>query len=102
MSSCSGCSIDGLPCVPGDTASNKPYAVADTADSGAPTAKGGLMERGERMFLLGVGFLSAVIFVRSLSLISSGQFADEWDAERDAGYPNLQELRERHAGAAVQ
>jgi len=34
--------------------------------------------------------------------ISSGQFADEWDAERDAGYPNLQELRERHAGAAVQ
>lgn len=34
--------------------------------------------------------------------IASGQFADEWDAERDAGYPNLQELRERHAGAAVQ
>jgi hypothetical protein len=27
----------------GDTASNKPYAVADTADSGAPTAKGGLI-----------------------------------------------------------
>lgn len=34
--------------------------------------------------------------------ISSGRFADEWDAERDAGYPNLKELRERHAGAAVQ
>jgi len=34
--------------------------------------------------------------------ISSGRFADEWDAERDAGYPNLQELRERHAGATVQ
>jgi ketol-acid reductoisomerase len=34
--------------------------------------------------------------------ISSGRFADEWDAERDAGYPNLEELRERHAGAAVQ
>lgn len=33
--------------------------------------------------------------------ISSGRFADEWDAERDAGYPNLEELRERHAGAAV-
>ena len=27
----------------GDTASYKPCAVADTADSGAPTAKGGLM-----------------------------------------------------------
>jgi hypothetical protein len=27
----------------GVTASNKPYAVADTADSGAPTAKGGLI-----------------------------------------------------------
>jgi ketol-acid reductoisomerase len=33
--------------------------------------------------------------------ISSGRFADEWDAERDAGYPNLVELRERHAGSAV-
>jgi ketol-acid reductoisomerase len=33
--------------------------------------------------------------------IASGRFADEWDAERDAGYPVLEELRERHAGAAV-
>jgi ketol-acid reductoisomerase len=33
--------------------------------------------------------------------ITSGRFADEWDSERDAGYPNLVELRERHAGAAV-
>jgi ketol-acid reductoisomerase len=33
--------------------------------------------------------------------IASGRFADEWDAERDAGYPVLTELRERHAGAAV-
>jgi ketol-acid reductoisomerase len=33
--------------------------------------------------------------------ISSGRFADEWDAERDAGYPKLEELRERHAGPAV-
>jgi ketol-acid reductoisomerase len=33
--------------------------------------------------------------------ISSGKFADEWDAERDAGYPTLEELRERHAGPAV-
>jgi ketol-acid reductoisomerase len=33
--------------------------------------------------------------------IASGRFADEWDAERDAGYPVLTELRERHAGASV-
>lgn len=33
--------------------------------------------------------------------IESGRFADEWDAERDAGYPVLDELRERHAGVAV-
>jgi ketol-acid reductoisomerase len=33
--------------------------------------------------------------------IASGRFADEWDAERDAGYPVLDELRERYAGAKV-
>jgi ketol-acid reductoisomerase len=33
--------------------------------------------------------------------IESGRFADEWDAERDAGYPQLVSLRERHAGPAV-
>ncbi|MFO7591215.1 MAG: NAD(P)-binding domain-containing protein [Acidimicrobiia bacterium] len=33
--------------------------------------------------------------------ITSGAFADEWDAERDADYPVLRELRERHAGPAV-
>jgi ketol-acid reductoisomerase len=33
--------------------------------------------------------------------IESGQFADEWDAERDAGYPTLKKLKEQHAGPAV-
>jgi ketol-acid reductoisomerase len=33
--------------------------------------------------------------------IESGRFADEWDAERDAGYPTLKRLKEEHAGAAV-
>ncbi len=32
---------------------------------------------------------------------TSGRFADEWDAERDAGYPHLRELKEQHAGPAV-
>ena len=33
--------------------------------------------------------------------ISSGRFADEWDAERDQGYPVLTKLKERHAGPGV-
>ncbi len=33
--------------------------------------------------------------------IETGRFADEWDAERDAGYPTLEALKEQHAGAAV-
>jgi ketol-acid reductoisomerase len=33
--------------------------------------------------------------------IESGRFADEWDAERDAGYPNLGALKDQHAGALV-
>jgi ketol-acid reductoisomerase len=33
--------------------------------------------------------------------IESGRFADEWDAERDAGYPALKRLKEQHAGPAI-
>jgi ketol-acid reductoisomerase len=33
--------------------------------------------------------------------IESGRFADEWDAERDAGYVTLNRLKEQHAGPAV-
>ncbi len=33
--------------------------------------------------------------------IADGRFADEWDAERDAGYPKLETLKEEHAGAAI-
>jgi ketol-acid reductoisomerase len=33
--------------------------------------------------------------------IESGRFADEWDAERDAGYPTLQALKARYAGPEV-
>jgi len=33
--------------------------------------------------------------------IESGRFADEWDAERDAGYPTLTSLKEQHAGPAI-
>jgi ketol-acid reductoisomerase len=33
--------------------------------------------------------------------IRTGRFADEWDAERDAGYPTLEALKETHAGAGI-
>lgn len=33
--------------------------------------------------------------------IRSGQFADEWDAERDAGYAKLEELKQAHAGPGI-
>lgn len=34
--------------------------------------------------------------------IESGRFADEWDGERDAGYPTLTALKHQHAGPGVQ
>ncbi|HVM41040.1 MAG TPA: NAD(P)-binding domain-containing protein [Acidimicrobiia bacterium] len=33
--------------------------------------------------------------------ITSGRFADEWDAERDAGHPGLARLKAEHAGPAI-
>jgi CDP-diacylglycerol---glycerol-3-phosphate 3-phosphatidyltransferase len=63
------------------------------AESLGLSAKGGLMERGERMFLLGVGFLSAVIFVPVLwillalvSCTAISRFVKVWNAAsgRDA------------------
>jgi ketol-acid reductoisomerase len=33
--------------------------------------------------------------------IDDGRFADEWDAERDAGYPLLTSLKEQHAGPGI-
>jgi ketol-acid reductoisomerase len=34
--------------------------------------------------------------------IASGRFADEWDAEGEAGYPKLKALKEAHAGPGMQ
>jgi ketol-acid reductoisomerase len=33
--------------------------------------------------------------------ITSGRFADEWDAERDGGHPGLAKLRAQHAGPDI-
>jgi ketol-acid reductoisomerase len=55
----------------------------------SPTSQYGQMSRSDRFDGLDVpGVMREV-----LSEIESGKFADEWDAERDAGYPNLERLR---------
>jgi ketol-acid reductoisomerase len=55
----------------------------------SPTSQYGQMSRADRYNGLDVPGLMREV----LSEIESGKFADEWDAERDAGYPNLQRLR---------
>lgn len=37
----------------------------------------------------------------TLNEIADGRFADEWDAERDAGYPHLQELKNAAVGPGM-
>ncbi len=55
----------------------------------SPTSQYGQMSRADRYDGLDVpGVMREV-----LSEIESGKFADEWQAERDAGYPNLERLR---------
>jgi ketol-acid reductoisomerase len=55
----------------------------------SPTSQYGQMSRADRYDGLDVlGVMRAV-----LSEIESGKFADEWQAERDAGYPNLDRMR---------
>jgi len=55
----------------------------------SPTSQYGQMSRADRYDGLDVPALMREV----LSDIESGKFADEWDAERDAGYPNLERLR---------
>lgn len=55
----------------------------------SPTSQYGQMSRADRYDGLDV----AGVMRQVLSEIESGRFADEWEAERDAGYPNLQRLR---------
>ncbi len=71
------------------------YAVQSEFHS--PTSQYGQLTRRGRYDHL--DFLSTM---RTLaSDITSGRFADEWDAERDAGYPTLTRLKQEHAGPAV-
>jgi ketol-acid reductoisomerase len=55
----------------------------------SPTSQYGQMSRAGRY-----GHLDLVSTMRELvDDIATGRFADEWDAERDAGYPQLEALR---------
>jgi ketol-acid reductoisomerase len=71
------------------------YAVQTEYHS--PTSQYGQLSRRGRFDHL--DFLSTMRAITED--IASGRFATEWDAERDAGYPNLQRLKEEHAGPAV-
>lgn len=55
----------------------------------SPTSQYGQMSRAGRYDGLDI----PAVMRELLADIESGKFADEWDAERDAGYPNLQRLR---------
>ncbi len=57
----------------------------------SPTSQYGQLSRREAFAELDV----ATKIHELLDDITSGRFADEWDAERDAGYPRLEELRNR-------
>jgi len=71
------------------------YAVQSEFHS--PTSQYGQLSRRGRFDHL--DFLSTM---RSLADdIESGRFAEEWDDERDAGYPVLTALKEQHAGPAI-
>lgn len=71
------------------------YAVQSEFHS--PTSQYGQLSRRGRY-----DHLDFLTTMRELAdYIESGRFADEWDAERDSGYPNLTELKAQHAGEAV-
>lgn len=63
----------------------------------SPTSQYGQLSRRGRF-----DHLDLVSTMRALADdIESGRFADEWDAERRAGYPRLAALKDQHAGPAV-
>jgi len=71
------------------------YAVQSEFHS--PTSQYGQLTRRGRY-----DHLDLLTTMRALTEdIESGRFADEWDAERNAGYPMLTRLKEQYAGPAV-
>src|SRR5262249_8936765 len=71
------------------------YAVQSEYHS--PTSQYGQLTRRGRY-----DHLDFLTTMRELTgTITSGDFADEWDAERDRGHPTLTQLKAQHAGPAV-
>jgi ketol-acid reductoisomerase len=64
----------------------------------SPTSQYGQLSRRDRFDHLDV----ATTMREIVDGIDSGAFADEWDAERDAGYPRLTTMRAAAAGPAVE
>ena len=71
------------------------YAVQSEYHS--PTSQYGQLSRRGQYDHLDV----KAVMQRLTDDIDSGRFADEWDAERDAGYPRLAELKQQHVGEGV-
>ena len=63
----------------------------------SPTSQYGQLSRADRFDDLDV----AARMRELVDDIASGRFADEWDRERDAGYPNLNEMKAAAAGPEV-
>jgi ketol-acid reductoisomerase len=63
----------------------------------SPTSQYGQMSRGDRF----THFDLASQMRELVDDITSGKFADEWDAERDAGYPVLEALRAKNVSPEV-
>lgn len=64
----------------------------------SPTSQYGQLSRRGRYDDLDV----AATMRRLTEDITSGRFADEWDAEREAGHPQLAALKEQHCGPFIQ
>jgi ketol-acid reductoisomerase len=67
----------------------RPEGYAGQMHYHSPTSQYGQMSRANRYDGLDVPSVMREV----LGEIESGKFADEWDAERGAGYPNLERLR---------
>jgi ketol-acid reductoisomerase len=63
-------------------------------DHHSPTSQYGQLSRAGRFDQYDV----AATMREILADIANGKFADEWDAERDAGYPRLKELKAQAVG----
>lgn len=64
----------------------------------SPTSQYGQLSRRGSFDHFDVG----AVMARLTKDISSGRFADEWDAESDAGYARLGELKRQHAGPEIE